>query len=76
MEIVKKLSELLTGIVIIAGVAGSIKSIFLGKINTIIWIVISCIILIIFISNPELFVSLVTNLIDFAKSIVDTAKTK
>lgn len=73
MEIVKKLSELLTGIVIIAGVAGSIKSIFLGKINSIIWIVISCIILIIFISSPELFVSLVTKLIDFAKNIVDTA---
>jgi len=73
VEIVKKLSELLTGIVIIAGVAGSIKSIFLGKINSIIWIVISCIILIIFISSPELFVSLVTKLIDFAKNIVDTA---
>ena len=74
--IISKLAPLLNALVVIAGVGGSIKSLFTGKVNTIIWIIISCVILLIFINNPALFIGLVEKLINFAQSIFDAVNTE
>lgn len=76
IKLITQLAPLLSGLVVIAGVAGSLKNLFFGKVNTIIWIIVSCVILLIFINNPELFIGLVEKIIKFSQSIVDTTTAK
>lgn len=67
--LIQKLAPLLYSIIVLAGVVGSIKCLLSGKVKEIINIVIACVILIIFVSKPDIFIALVEKLINFISSI-------
>lgn len=75
VELISKLAPLLNALIVIAGVGGSIKSLFTGKVNNILYIIIACVALLIFTNNPDTFITLVEKLIGFIQGIVDTVNT-